>query len=259
MRHALIGVLGLAWGWGAPALAQPCHEVAPAAAQEPSVDLGVALETATYRTPRYEGDYQALSLFAQGTHARGHVRLALPVYRLVRNGLEGRGLGDVALDAGVRLAQAAEGALATGLALAVTLPSGDASQELGMGHVMVMPGAWLDWRGARARVHARLAYGRALGGGAHLRGRPQPLVNPMNASEVEGSLGGAVQLTQEVGLKGGAYGALPVALPEGAARAATFAGLELRWRQVTLGFEGHLPLAGAPFQLKAVARLSLRF
>lgn len=258
MRHAL-AFLSLASLWGTQALAQPCHDVAPAADPESTVGMGVALEMASYRTPRYEGHYEGLSLLAQGNVSWGHVRVGLPVYRLVRNGLWSRGLGDVALDAGVRLAQGAEGALTTGVALAATLPSGDASEELGMGHVMVMPGAWLDWRGERARVHARLAYGRALGGGAHLSGGPQPLINPMNASEVEGSLGATVQLTREIGLKGGAYGALPVALPEGAARAATFVGIDLSWRQVALGIEGHLPLAGTPFQAKGIARMSLRF
>lgn len=263
MRHAL-----RALGWAAlvhaagRADAQPCHEPVPLERRGIGLRVGLGAEYAAYRTARYEGDYTGASAAAQWDAPWARLRAALPAYRLDRNGLEVRGLGDLVLEGRVPFVRTEGDALAGGFVLAATLPTGDADRDLGMGHVMAMPGAWFSWIPARAFVTTQLIYGRALGagaGGGHHGGGPRPIVNPMNASEVEASASAGYLIHELVRARAGVYGALPVDDRTGASRAAALVGADLIVDRFDLSLEGHLPLVGDPFLVKVVLATGVRF
>jgi hypothetical protein len=252
MRAALIAALLLI---AAQATAQPCHGPA-ALAESPGLKLALDADFATYRTERYEGDYQGLGLRAD-YHARDwRLRLSMPAYQLSRNGLRGRGLGDLLLAVELPLWRAPLRSLELGVSLAASLPTGDASLGLGMGHVMAMPNAWLSWSDRRFFAQAQLGYGRSLGAG-HAGGRP--LVNPMNASELEAGSTVGFRIAEQLTVRGGAYGAAPVGDPSGRFRAAAFTGVQLRVDRFEIGLDGHLPLAGDAFLGRVLFAAGARF
>jgi hypothetical protein len=249
--------------WAGAAAAQPCHEPAPLERRGLGLRVGVGAEYATYRTARYEGDYQGLSANVQYDGPWARLRVAMPTYQIERNGLVSKGLGDLLVDARVPLVHADDDALTLGPMLSATLPTGDADRDLGMGHVMLMPGAWAAWAPPRAFVAAQLNYGQALGAGGEghsHHGGPRPIVNPMNASEFEMAASAGYLLHDLVRARAGAYGALPVGSDDrAAARAAAFAGVDLLVDRFDLGLEGHLPIAGDPFLAKIALTLGARF
>lgn len=262
MRLALIAVVALAIGAAGSASAQSCHPPAPQEPRELGLRVGLAFEVAAYRTSRFEGDYQGLALNVGWVHRWVRLRAGLPAYRLVRNGAEEYGIGDVWLDVRVPIARAANDTVVGGIGLAATAPTGDASRDLGMGHFMLMPTLWATWRSEQAFIQAQVAYGRALssdGGAHHGAGGPRPIVNPMNASEVEMAGTGGLILDERIRIRGGAYGAVPVATDDGAPRAVAFAGADLILDWFDMALEGHLPLAGDPFLAKIVLAVGARF
>lgn len=229
------------------------------------VSLGVSGETATYRNARFEGEYQGLAAFAAWEHEGVRVRGALPSYRLVRNGAEAFGLGDLFLDVRASFVPAAGDGLRGGAGLAASLPTGSAKQDLGMGHAMLMPALWVIWTSHEAFLTGQIGYGRALSGGGgghhHATSGTGPIVSPMNSSEVEFALGGGTHLARGLRVRAAVYGAVPVAsLDGGAARAAASLGMDVTvgdWFDV--GLEGHLPLVGDPFLAKIVVPIGVRF
>lgn len=243
-------------------LAQHCHPPPPSEQQQVGLSVGLRSEFSTYRTTRYEGEYQGLVLRAGWDHQWVRIHAALPGYRLTRNGPETYGVGDALVDVRVPFARTEDDTLVGGVVLAGTLPSGDAARDLGMGHVMLMPGFWVTLRRERVFLSTQVLYGRALASGAttHLGDGTGPIVNPMNMSEIELALNGGVNLVEYLRLRGGIYGAVPIAVTAGAERAAVVFGVDLMpvgW--LDIGAELHLPVAGTPFLTKTAIVLAARF
>lgn len=262
MRRALSpGLAALLLLGAGPAAAEHCHPPAPVEGGALGFRVAVSAEAATYQNARYEGEYQGASLSLGWEHRWAGLRASLPAYRIVRNGLEDRGLGDLLVDARIPFARSARDELRGGAGLAATLPTGDAAKDLGMGHAMLMPGLWISWRGDRAFLQASLAYGRALaaGGHAHHGGGPAPIVSPMNASEIEGAAAAGVRLHEHLRVRGGLHGAIPVADEAGAARAVAVAGGDIVYGAFLLGVEGHVPMVGDPFLAKVVISVAAMF
>ncbi|AKT37897.1 hypothetical protein [Chondromyces crocatus] len=282
MRHAVIAIVLLSLGGSKAARAQHCHPPPPLAPRSLGLRVGLGAEAATYKTARHAGEYQGASLNVGWEHRWVMLRAALPVYRLVRDGETLTGLGDVLVDARVPFARTEGDTLVGGFRMAATLPSGSAARDLGMGHVMVMPGFFVGWQAHGAFVQTQLAYGRALakgGHGAHGGGQgdhgdghgdhgtgdtthaggPMPIVNPMNSSEVEAAVTVGYLLHEHLRVRGGMYGAIPVAAEGGASRGAVMLGGDLLFGPVDLGVEGHLPVAGDPFLAKAMVTAGVRF
>lgn len=263
MRYAVIISIALVSGLATKAAAQHCHPPVPTEPRRLGLRVELASELATYRTTRFEGEYQGLGLGLGWEHRWARVRASLSAYRLTRNGPEQAGLGDLFVDVRVPFARTENDTLVGGVGVAATAPTGDSSRDLGMGHFMLMPSAWATWRSERWFAQGHVAYGRALtsdGEAHHAGGAPRPIVNPMNASEVELALTGAVSMIDKLRARGGVYGAVPVAAAGGASRGAAFIGLDgslLEWLNVSL--EGHLPLAGDPFLAKAIMSAGARF
>ncbi|HEU4535394.1 MAG TPA: hypothetical protein VFS00_14800 [Polyangiaceae bacterium] len=263
MRHALTTAGGAALAAALAAggaRAQHCHEQAPLERRGLGLRTALGAEYATFRTGRYEGDYWGLNATLQWDHPFVRLRATMPAYAIVRNGLEGRGAGDLLLEARAPLVRAEGGELSGGPVLAATLPTGDADLDLGMGHPMLMPGLWFTWAPEGGFVSAQMSYGRALGGaGGHHHDGPRPIVNPMNESELEAAASGGYLLHELLRARAGAYGALPTGGEGAASRAAAFVGADLLAGAFDLSLEGHLPLAGDPFLAKAVVALGARF
>jgi hypothetical protein len=254
-----------AWLWASAACGQACHLSDLGARPADRLRVSGRALFASYRTPEAAGEYQGY--FAGVAYALQpwfFAELQLPAYRLVRDRVVERGLGDVSADLRAAVWRP-DPALAVGLELAATLPSGDAEAGLGMGHVMLMPGMWLSWERDALRVLLQLAYGRMLDGGAgppaghHNHGGPTPLVNPMNRSELEHAL--AVSYAFGARLFAGArlLGAVPVAAASGRAREVAGVALGARFAPLELAAELQLPLVGDPFTARTSLTLAAIF
>jgi hypothetical protein len=266
MRRALGGTLTarllaalLAWGAAAVAHAQTCHTSTRLPSDAPALRVSVSLEAAGYRNTRYEGSYQGFSVLSSWGSERVRLELGLPAYTLVRNGLRVAGLGDVWLSARWQAWQSDNGAFQTGLALVTAAPTGDPMKDLGMGHWMLTPTAWAQWEGEQVFSELELGFGRALGAHAgHGTGAGFPLVNPMNPSELGGKVSAGLRLGKAFSLRAGLDGFAPVVLA-GTSRASVFAGTDLRVGSLEASVAVHLPVAGAPYDVKALAAVGLAF
>lgn len=265
MRRALtFTALAAALATPARAAAQQCHPINASAWRNQGLALGVRLDAAGYRNRRFEGDFEGLALTLSFNHPRVSVGAMLPGYRLVRNGATGYGLGDLLLSLRTPIRRWASARTSVGLGLAATLPTGSASEGLGMGHVMIMPEFWWVREMGRVQLLGSVGFGRALAGkGAsqHHASGPAPIVNPMNLAEIEASLGGYVQLGRLLWLKMTAFGAMPVgnAGSAGATRLILSQGIALNVRGLELSAELQAPLAGSPFLARGVLQAAYRF
>lgn len=243
----------------ASVLAQACHlgDLRPASDQRP-FKASLLTTFASYRNSVYAGEYQGAFVAAAYSHPWVSAEASFGGYSILRNGLRDYGVSDVALDVRAAVARFTDAAL--GLELAATLPTGDPGLGLGMGHVMLMPGAFFQLSTSALHLLLQLGYGRMVGAGEHNHASPTgPIVNPMNMSEIEHALTLSYQFHEPWFAAARLFGAVPVAAPEGAAREAL--GLVLgavlsRWQ---LNAELQLPLAGQPFVLRTQLAGSVSF
>ncbi len=263
VRPWLIGAsIALVSLWHVTARAQSCHAPVLVAPRAQGLRGAVEMSAASFDTSRYRGEYQVVA----GTlaYARGPVLLygRLPWSRITRNGVTYRGLGDASAAVRLRVLADEKDELRTGVALAGSLPTGDEASDLGMGHVMVTPGAYVAFQQATYTGELLVSYGRAVGhGGAHRHGaRGQaPIVSPMNQSEIQSAIALVKQVHPLVSIVVGAFAAVPVAVKDGSPRAFTNGGVRVGhgWLDATL--EIALPLAGDPFTLRLALGLGASF
>jgi hypothetical protein len=251
-----MGAVLSAWGPALAARAQSCH--APSLREHGEARFRVSLSSvyATYETPQYAGEYQGLRVLAAYMDKWIYVHASLPGYRLVRNGSTDYGLGDVGADVRVTAYRSEDGKLSLGGELAAMFPSGSAAKDLGMGHVMLMPGAWARLEQDKLSFWVQLAYGRSIGGSSHHHHHHHeaqaagPIVNPMNRSELEHALGVAYAVHPAVRLTGRALGAVPIAANDGQARQVLAPGLSLLFGPIDVSLELEWAVVGQPFTLR---------
>lgn len=245
------------------AAAQQCHPLAGSVWRDPGLSVGLRFDAAGYRNSSYEGDWQGMAPTLGFNHPKISVMALLPMYRLSRNGRVGYGLGDLALALRVPVPALSRGPLSAGFGLAATLPTGKASADLGMGHVMLMPELWFAHELARVQWVGTVGFARALAsaGGSHHGAGPKPIVNPMNLSELDASLSSFVRLHERVSLKLGMYGAMPVGSADvvGVTRIIASSGVSVTVRGLELSAELQAPLVGAPFLARGVLQVGYRF
>lgn len=254
-------ILALVLGSASPVAAQSCH--APPAAETGASALVAAVRSqiASFDTVRYEGHYESVapSLRLHAPVLDGAI--VLPAYRIVRNGSASRGFGDLVLEASAPVLRGKEPADALGLELTTTLPTGDSEHDLGMGHAMLMPALWGSARLRRFSLSGRVGYARALAsaGAHHHHAGAFPLVDPMNASELESALAATFEPAHPFALRSGIYGAAPIATQNGAARAAAFVSFGVEGTRMGAAVELHLPLVGDAFSAKLQLESTYRF
>jgi len=245
------------------AAAQQCHPLAGSVWRNPGLSTGLRFDAAGYRNSRYEGDWQGMAPILGFTHSKIAVMALLPMYRLSRNGRVGYGLGDLALAMRVPVPRFARGPFSAGFGLAATLPTGKASADLGMGHVMLMPEFWFTHETERLQWVGTLGVARALASasGSHHSAGPKPIVNPMNLSEIDASLSSFVRLHERVSLKLGVLGAMPVGSANvvGVTRIIVSGGVAVAVRGLELSAELQAPVVGAPFLARGVLQVGYRF
>jgi hypothetical protein len=243
------------------AAAQSCH-LPPENTGTSGIVAGLRGESAGFDTKSYEGHYEGTALLANLETRWFRANAVLPAYRIVRNGLAATGFGDVLLQGGVALLRGSEPRRTLGVELGVSLPTGSVENDLGMGHVMVLPSVWGGWQAGALGFSARAGYARALAGSGHAHHHQDghsPIVDPMNSSELALSAVGSLELARIVALRAGAYGAVPVGISDGAGRAAALVAAGLGGRRVASELQVQLPLAGDPFSAKLLLELRYRF
>jgi hypothetical protein len=276
---------------GPVAHAQSCHAPTLREADGASFRTELSAFVAGFDQDGVRGTYQGGSALLGFVHPSIALDVALPYYRLTRDGAAGHGLGDVL--AGVHVPvhrREVDGVerLAFGPELIATLPSGDSAAGLGMGHVMLMPGAFVRGRWSRLTLLLQLAYGVALDGGghhheaagvdpdvhahhtpeehaaaiaqagslvagAHAQG-PAPIVNPMNRSELEHALSASFRVLEQLALTARVAGAVPIADDQGEVRETVAFGARATLGAFDVGLEQELPLVGDPFRHRTVLR-----
>jgi hypothetical protein len=135
LRHALACVFPAALAIVSPAVAraQSCHVPQLQDALEQGLRLAIAQETASFRSARYEGHFEGVTLRSSVTQGRFFASLAMPGYRIVRNGLASRGFGDLLGYSQMSLLPATNETAHGGLALGASAPTGDARADLAWG------------------------------------------------------------------------------------------------------------------------------
>lgn len=242
-------------GVGATARAQHEHHAMGAGhhhghAAPPPFTAALTTETANVVGGAYAG--AGVRLGARWRRVAAEV--ALSFYHLELLGLTFDGVGDVTGQLGATLV--ARPRWNAGAMVMASLPTGDRYALLGMGHVMVMPMAWLGVTGGAVDVTASLTYGRALGIEAGHVHQP-PVVAPMNQEEVAGALRAERRLARRL------RAALEVtaATPIGAGDDRIAVGVGARWsaRRRDAGFTVQLPVTGEPFRIRAVLDVAVHF
>lgn len=241
------------------ALGQHCH-VGHQDSAAPGFELSLRGETARFRGARYEGHYEGV--FARGAWATRDLSFAaaIPHYRIVRNGLGASGLGDLLVEGRAAFLSTHDQRASAGLQLAVSAPTGDSNHDLGMGHWMLAPSAWASLTRDPFTFEARLGYARAFGGKGHHRHAPgtRPIVDPMNQSELEGSLSAIAHAHRNLHTRIAVFGAGPTP-SDGEARGAASFALDLLLGQGRLSLEAQLPLLGDAFTGKLATELGFHF
>jgi hypothetical protein len=240
--------------------AQTCH---PPSLREPSetgFHVGFVGIVATFSDVEH-GDYQGVIPNLSWHHPWVTAELALPWYRLEREDQEAIGLGDLTTDVRVAVYRIESGALAFGPELAVSFPTGDADKQLGMGHVMAMPGVWARLEVEKLSIMAQLAWGRALasaeahaehaGHEGHESVAPLagPRVNPMNMTEFEHALGVRYAVHPNLAVTARWLGAVPLD-DTGVERQLIGPGLQLTADALDASIEALVPVAGDPFDVR---------
>lgn len=272
MRGAVAGrivgwvVAAVVTSTGGTAVAQHDHHHAgparPAAAGATTTvpprpfEVGLSMTAARFDQMLYGGDYAGLGVHLGAHRGRFGARIELTAYHLRKNGAAIDGIGDLAV--GVDALAYQHGALATGVGLGATLPTGAPLTGLGMGHPMLMPVAWVARDGARASLGASVGWcGAVQAEPSHHTHGAWPLVDPMSSSELTASIHGEVTVDGPFR----AVAKLLVAIPLASQPTRMVAAIGGRWlgERSELGAELQAGLAGDPFTVRALVTSALRF
>ena len=248
----------------ASATARADHDMAMGATESSSTsstfDAHVALEVASYSPSLadsmfYSGNYQGLLVGGDWSMGRWAAGASWAAYRLLRNGVEAYGVGDLMLDGAVALLARAD--LQAGVMLDVMAPTGNEEQGFGMGAAMLMPAVWGAWHRGRLVVRASTGYTRALTSIAISHGI-LPTVDPMNMQELSWSAGAEVAVVAKLRVGARLAGGVPIDYVGsdrviGALRVVGVMG-RFEWAGEIQG-----GLAGDPFNVRGVLTTSMRF
>lgn len=261
---ASLGVLVLA---ASPAIAWAEHDhahmqhdeaPAPGDARDVRITGMFGVVAASYSNTLYAGDYQGVRLGLGVARGPFEVGLELPAYRLRKNGLLLRGIGDVGVHASWSALQRPHGAV--GIAAMAGIPTGNATDGLGMGHLMLMGHVYGTWTAGRTTLTGAVGYARALGSAsehANHGGGTWPLVDPMTTSELTASASVARALGASLSAGAGVTYAEPLDLGE--RRLVVEAGLG--WHRGRYGGRGTFAagVMGEPFDLRGMMSATAAF
>jgi hypothetical protein len=239
------------------ARAQSCHDGLPTRQGESQYELFTFSEYADFSTSRYTGHFETWGLLARWTEKWGSLSGTARAHFLSSNGRTHHGAGDTTLAGRIGLATLhhQQATLDVSVQLALHIPTADAGQQLGMGHWMSSQGIETSVAMAPVQAALRVAYGHAWQGehgahGHHHHRGAGPVVNPMNARELESALD--VQLESPLpwlGLRATIDHAAPLSA-DGEPRGVLGLGVLAKLQTLTSGIEIHKPWRGQPFETK---------
>lgn len=265
MRRALANAHGTAlaaillWGTAHSARAESCHVQAPERTDRGGLALGLGAELASFRTTRFEGNYEALIASGAWHHQWGQLRASLGAYRILANGLTAHGFGDLNLGVQSTLFRQPEGLGNVGVRLSVHAPTGAATSRLGMGHWMVMPGGWWQLGSAARYLILDVGYAAALASSSeHHHHDTGPIVAPMNPSEMNISIGAGLTVAPELQVRAAASLASPIGMP-GTRRGEGCLAVDEHASRLRATLEACMPLMGDAFDWKVRSGVSWQF
>ena len=253
MTRAIVAIGALA----VPAAAEHDDMVMAPGADSRSLSAGASLVAARFDTPFYVGDYEGVSPTVGWADGRWSAAAMLGLYRLDENGRTLYGAGDAM--ASVSWTAVATGPWRAGATVAMTLPTGDASTGLGMGHPMAMPAVWVARAVGRVELRAAVGYDRAL---ASLAGHDHggwPLVEPMNMQEVVASGGATVALGEHIAVAVRGAAGVPIGIDMGVTRITGAAGVSWLQPRMITRVELQAGLMGDPFTVRGIVETEVRF
>jgi hypothetical protein len=222
--------------------------------------VAVAGLVGDFATDTTRGEYQGVLLTATLSHPWFTAEITLPGFRIAQVGSHAYGLGDVLASARAHLYRSDDDTLIAGPELAATLPTGSMEDGLGMGRAMLMPGVFLQWHQGAFSVLAQLAYGRMLGDASgHMHMALMPIVNPMNRSELEHSIGASARVHANLALTGRLLGAVTMFDHAGAAREIVAPGLQLIFGAFDAALEVQVPIVGSPFTSRTLVSVGAQW
>jgi hypothetical protein len=224
---------------------------APAARDSMFATAGVL--AATYDQRLFDGDYQGVT--GSFAYARGRLSAGVDgaVFRLQKNGRIVRGPGDTVLHAQLDVWPD------VGVVLAVMLPTGNADDGLGMGHLMLMPAVYARRSFGRVTVNVATGYGRGVGDeSSHIEhGGVWPIVEPMNYQEL--TFNASVMVTLAAALRAGVRASMATAIGDGSDRQT--AGVRAVWTtdRVETTFDISAGVVGDPYIFRGTLASAIRF
>jgi hypothetical protein len=220
-----------------------------------SFGAGVGLVAARYDTEIYAGDYQGVLATLSWTRGRFGASAGMGAYRLVENGLTRYGVSDVVVSGQATLVESSRALF--GVALPVSLPTGDRYAGFGMGHPMVMPAMWASASVLRLQLGGSVGYSRAIGGEAHHDHGSWPIVDPMNLQELTWTANAYAPLGAAIHVGVRMSGGIPI----GDGRDRASGGVRVIWSQARIetAFEVQAGLTGDPFILRGLAESAVHF
>ena len=253
----------VSWRNSGVAHAEHCELHELAVAPRSGYQVSVGWETARYRNSRYEGQFEGTSV-AMGFRYQGFLITGkVPAYRLVRNGLPTEGMGDATLAMEQRVFSSADGHNALGARMALSIPTGAQSQDLGMGHSMVMPGVWARFQWQRLHGHLGLDFARAMGTTDSQHGGHNmsyfPIVQPMNMSELSATGLLELEMLGKMAIRTRLVSARPVASGNGTPRSIAGLGVGFTGEALSTYLEWQTPIEGTPFQSRMMGGLTISF
>ena len=216
---------------------------------------GVTMVAASYETMFYAGNYQGVQPGASWSNRRFAIGASAALYRIERNGASYYGFGDVVVHGQAVLVQGEQ--VRAGVMAGVAAPVGDDRHGLGMGHPMVMPAAYVAFAGGRLAATASAGYSRAIAGDSDHDHGMQPIVDPMNASELTWSGATSYSITRRLQAGARVSGGVPIGDGDhrvvGAARVVWLEG------RFTTAAELQAGIAGDPFTVRGVVSTAMTF
>jgi hypothetical protein len=251
---ALVVVAGIAHGDG---MAMGARD---GAATSSTFDAHIAIEAASFSPSQannmfYSGDYQGVLAGAGWSPGRWAAGASWAFYRLLRNGLETYGVGDLMLHGTVALLARAD--VQAGVMLDVMAPTGNQEQGFGMGATMLMPAVWGGRHRGRLGLYASAGYSRALTSIAISHG-VLPTVDPMNMSELSWTGSAEVAVASRIRVGGRLTGGVPI---DYAGSDRVIGALRVVWTagRVDTAAEFQAGLAGDPFNVRGLLSTAMRF
>jgi hypothetical protein len=208
----------------------------------------------------YGGNYEGAIASTSWARDRFSAGASLGFYRLLANGLESYGIGDVVVNGQVAIVRTDE--FTAGALVAMSIATGDDIHGMGMGHAMAMPAAFAAWHRDRVALAASIGYSRAL---VHARDYDShdhgvwPLVEPMNMSEITWSASGEYVVGHGVRAGLRLVGGVPIGAIIGHDRVIGAARVAWTSGRVDTAAELQGGFVGDPFTIRGVVSTALRF